>query len=365
MSERNRYAVIMAGGSGTRLWPLSRLGRPKQLLDLVDGRSLLQLCYERIAGLLPAERIYVCIAQADRDAVLANLPELPPDNVIGEPIGRDTANAIGFASAVLLESDPDAVVAFLSSDHLIEPVDAFRSAVADAYVLAEQPGALVTFGIVPTHPHTGLGYIELGAELAPGSAGHVVASFAEKPDLATAESYLASGRYLWNSGMFVWRADSVLGQLATYLPTAHADLMRIAAAWHSAEREQVLAGLYPTLPKISIDYAVMEPASRQPGVVLVVPLQISWLDIGSWPTLARILPNDAAANALRATTSVLNSTNCILVSDDPEHLIATVGVRDLVVVHTADATLVCSRAEAEQVKALAGQLAEKFAGRYS
>ncbi|MGI8881694.1 MAG: mannose-1-phosphate guanylyltransferase [Jatrophihabitans sp.] len=365
MGEGNRYAVIMAGGSGTRLWPLSRVGKPKQLLDLVDGRSLLQLCYERIAGLLPADRIYVCIAQADRDAVLANLPDLPPENVIGEPTGRDTANAIGYASAVLREADPDAVVAFLSSDHLIEPVDVFRGAVDRAYTLAEQPGALVTFGIVPTHPHIGLGYIELGAALPTDPAAHAVASFAEKPDAATAEGYVGSGRYLWNSGMFVWRADSVLDQLAAHLPTAYADLVRIAAAWRTPDRDAVLAERYPTLPKISIDYAVMEPASRQPGVVLVVPLEISWLDIGSWPSLAQILPTDAAGNALRALTAGLDASGCVLISDDPDHLIATIGVQDLVVVHTGDATLVCPRAEAERVKLLANQIAQQFAGRYS
>jgi mannose-1-phosphate guanylyltransferase len=360
-----RYAVIMGGGSGLRLWPLSRVARPKQLLPLVDGRSLLQLSYDRVAGVLPAEQIYVCTAEADRDAVLECLPALRPENVLGEPVGRDTANAIGLAAAVLIERDPDAVIAFVTADHIIEPVAAFRTALDEAFALAAEPGRLVTFGIVPTHPHTGLGYVEVGTHLAGGNAARQVVGFAEKPDETTASGYVESGRYLWNSGMFVWRADAVLGQLATHLPTAHADLVRIGRQWDGPERAVTLNTVYPTLPKISIDYAVMEPASRSAGTVVVVPLDVSWLDVGSWPALAQTLPLDDNGSAVRATTVSLDSADNVLVSDDDAHLIAVVGVEGLVVVHTGDATLVCRRGAAEAVKGLAIQVGEQFAGRYS
>ena len=355
----------MAGGSGLRLWPLSRASRPKQLLRLVGGRSLLQLTWERVAGLLPAEQIFVCTAESDADAVCAELPQLPAENVLGEPVGRDTANAIGFASVLLHEQDQDAVIAFLTADHLIEPATEFRAALERGFTLAARPGRLVTFGIVPTQAHTGLGYVETGDALPEDPSGREVVAFREKPDAETAEIYLRSGRHLWNSGMFVWRADSVLDRLATHLPAAHADLTRIAKAWGTDQRDATLGALYPTLPKISIDYAVMEPAAREPGVVTVVPMDVSWLDVGSWPTLARTLPRDEGGNALSATVSTLNSGGNVIVSDDPDHLVAAVGVTDLIVVHTRDVTLVCRSEDAERVKAMAEQVAERFNRRYS
>lgn len=356
-----QYVVIMAGGSGTRLWPLSRSARPKQLLAVGGARSLLQASFDRVVGVVPPERVYVCVAGAHRDAVLAALPELPATNVLGEPCGRDTANAVGFPAVVLRESDPDAVAAFVSSDHLIEPVEAFQDALRTAFTLATQrPTSLVTFGIVPTHAHTGLGYIERGEPL-PGGKAYDVAAFTEKPDLPTAESYVDSGRYYWNSGMFVWRCDTVLRELATHLPDAHRGLMEIAAAWHTPARQEVLDRVYPTLPKISIDYAVMEPAARGEGAadVLVVPLPVDWLDVGSWPTLARTLKRDADGNACAATTVLLDSSGNIVVSDDPSHLVATVGLHDMIVVHTDDATMVCPRSAAERVKELVSQVQER------
>jgi mannose-1-phosphate guanylyltransferase len=360
-----RYAVIMAGGSGLRLWPLSRMSRPKQLIKLVDGRSLLQLTWDRIVGLLPAEQIFVCTAESDAGAVLAELPQLPADNLLCEPVGRDTANAIGFASAVLCERDPDAVIAFLTADHIIEPATEFRAALDRGFALAARPDRLVTFGIVPTHAHTGLGYVETGGPLPDDTAGREVVAFREKPDVGTAQTYLESGRHLWNSGMFVWRADSVLDRLAAHLPAAHADLTRIAKAWGTDQRTTTLESLYPTLPKISIDYAVMEPASRDPGVVVVVPMDVSWLDVGSWPTLARTLPLDKDGNAVSAKLSTLDAGNNVVVSADPDHLVAAIGVTDLIVIHTDDVTLVCRREDAERVKAMAEQVAERFRRRYS
>ncbi|HSV66124.1 MAG TPA: mannose-1-phosphate guanylyltransferase [Mycobacteriales bacterium] len=360
-----RYGVIMAGGAGTRLWPMSRAARPKQLLELAGGRSLLRLAFDRLAAVLPAGQILVCTAEAHRAAVLANLPGLAADNVIGEPCGRDTANAVGLPAAVLARRDPEAVVAFVSADHVIEPVEVFAERLDTAFRLAEEhKDGLVTLGVVPTTPHTGYGYIERGGPLA--SAGYRVSAFREKPDAATARSYVDSGRYYWNSGMFVWRAATVLAELETHLPESYAGLARIAAAWDGPDRAGVLAATYPTLPKISIDYAVLEPAAQGRGgaQVFVVELPVSWLDIGSWPALASIVDGDGAGNAVRAATALLDSAGNIVVSDQPEHLVAAVGLRDMIVVHTRDVTMICSRADAEQVKRLVADVGRQYGERY-
>ncbi len=360
-----RYGVIMAGGAGTRLWPMSREARPKQLLEMVGGRSLLQLAFDRLRAVLPSSAILVCTAEAHRDAVLANLPELPEDNLLGEPCGRDTANAVGLPAAVLLARDPQAVLAVVSADHVIEPVEVFADRLTAAFGLAEEhKAALVTLGIVPTGPHTGYGYIERGEEL--GGGAYQVSAFREKPDTDTAQSYLDSGRYYWNSGMFVWRADTVLGELASYLPDSHAGLTRIAAEWDGPRRAAVLAETYPTLPKISIDYAVMEPAARGRGAaeVLVVELGVDWLDVGSWPALASTIRTDGAGNVVQAASLLVDSAGNIIVSDDPEHLVAAMGLRDTIVVHTADVTMICPKRDAERVKQLATEARYRFADRY-
>ncbi|WP_020576890.1 mannose-1-phosphate guanylyltransferase [Actinopolymorpha alba] len=380
-----RYAVIIAGGTGTRLWPLSRGARPKQLLSVGSGKSLLRIAYERLIGLVPPERIFVCAGAAHRDAILDHLPELPLTNFLGEPIGRDTANAIGFASAVLAKQDPDAVLAFVNSDHVIEPISAFQDALRTAFEEVERdPGVLATFGIPPSSPHTGLGYIERaepiatpspttaagGAPAAESSGApeiFAVSAFKEKPDLATAQSYVASGRYLWNSGMFVWRADTLLGELATHLPASYTGVRRIAAAWASPERELVLKEIYVDLPKISIDYAVMEPTARGEGAarVVVVPMAVDWLDVGSWPTLARTLENDRDHNASNTVTVLVDSEGNIVVSDDPEHLVATVGLRETIIVHTRDVTMVCPKSSAERVKDLVARVHDAHGSRYA
>jgi mannose-1-phosphate guanylyltransferase len=365
------YGVIMAGGSGTRLWPLSRKSLPKQLLPVVKGRSLLQLSYERLRGLLPAERIYVCTASSHRDAVLANLPELPPDNLLGEPVPRDTANAVGFPAGVLLAKDKDAVMVIVTADHVIEPIADFQKAIRAAFeVVAQHPDSLVTFGIVPSHGDVGLGYIQRGDELP--TTGDVrgafrVLAFKEKPDKPTADRYVESGRYYWNSGMFIWRCDTVLGELKRHLPTAHAGVQRIAQAWASPQRDAVLNDVYPTLPKISIDFAVMEPASLGKGKakVVTVEMHVNWLDVGSWPALAETLHKDDHDNAIECPTSLfVDSDNNIVVSSDPEHLVSTIGISDTIIVHTNDITMVCPKDQSQRVKELVVKAREKYGEKY-
>lgn len=366
-----QYGVIMAGGAGTRLWPLSRNRRPKQLLPVVQGKSLLRLSYERLCGILPAERIYVCTGSAHGPLVLEDLPELPRDNLLGEPMGRDTANAVGFSAAVLRQRDPDAVMAITTADHVIEPIDTFQAAVKTAFdVTAQDPAALVTFGIIPTHGHTGLGYVHRGEPLmVKGKAGaaYRVLGFKEKPDKPTADRYVESGRYYWNSGMFVWRCDTVLNELAAHLPESHQGLAQIAAAWDTPRRQAVVNEVYPALKKISIDYAVMEPASQNKGKahVTVVEMPVQWLDVGSWPALAETLKTDDHNNAAECPVQVLlDSDDNIVVCDDPDHLVSTIGVSDMIIVHTRDATLVCPKSEAQRVKDLVGRVKDKYGERY-
>lgn len=370
-----RYGVIMAGGSGKRLWPLSRGNTPKQLLPVARGKSLLRLSYERLSSVLAPEQIYICTGEAHREAIFTEIPELPRANLLGEPEGRDTANAVGFPAAVLHKMDPGAVFTVVTADHVITPVEVFGERLKVGFEVCEKyPKLLCTFGIVPTHGHTGLGYIQRGAALeVDGREGAFsVQAFKEKPDKPTADRYVESGRYYWNSGMFVWSARTVLDYLREFLPNSYDGLTKIAEAWGTDRQGQVIENVYPLLPKISIDYAVMEPASRRPGSedgVAVVEMPVHWLDVGSWPALAETLEVDEEDNAIDApATALLNSDSNIIVCRDesnPEHLVALIGLSDTVVVHTRDCTLVCPKNEAQRVKELVEQVVkEKFGERY-
>ena len=364
-----RHAVVMAGGSGTRLWPLSRSGRPKQLQDIVPGpdgvrRSLLAEAFGRLEALLPADRIWVCTAARYGDQVRAALPRLQSDRLVLEPVARETANAVGLTAALVADVDPDAELAVVSADHVIRPVDRFAAALSTAYdALAVRPRSLVTLGVRPTAPATGYGYVQRGAPTeVPGVAE--AASFREKPDLPTAQAYLDSGEYLWNSGMFVWRASTVLQALAEHLPASAEGLARVVAVPAGPGRDAVLAEVFPTLPRIRVDYAVLEPAAAEPGRVLVADLDVDWLDVGSWPALARILAR-VGEDAVSGPAVTLDSAGNVVFSDDPDHLVALVGLRESVVVHTADVTLVCPIADAERVKQLLAAVEERYGSRFS
>jgi mannose-1-phosphate guanylyltransferase len=358
-----RYALTIAGGSGTRLWPMSRAALPKQLIPFIGGRSLLEIAIGRLDGLVPAERRFVCAGQAHAEAIRHALPQLGAEQFLGEPCGRDTLNAVGFSAAVLARRDPEAAIAVFTADHIIEPVDQFQAIVRAGWELVEQhPQALVTFGIAPTGPVTGYGYLELGEPF--DASSRRLRQFREKPDRPTAQQYFEAGpeRFLWNSGMFVWRAATLLDCIRRYAPDNFAGLMRIADAWDTPRRQSVLEEVYPQLKKISVDYAVMEPASRDAAVAVVsVAMPLNWLDVGSWPSLAQTCPRDEQGNATAAERILLMDTRGTLAaSSDPKHLIAAIGCDDLIIVHTPDATLVCRSDCADAIKELHRQVAERF-----
>jgi len=338
---------------------MSRQIRPKQLLKIVGGKSLLRISYDRLRALLEPDEILVITSAAYIDQVQQELPDIPAANLIGEPCGRDTAAAIGMAAAVLHSRDPETIMSVFTADHVITPIEAFTKAIQAGFDAAEQhPDALVTFGITPTWAHTGLGYVQRGERIS--DMLHEVAQFREKPDEATANQYLASGDYYWNSGMFAWRTATVLDELARHLPETHTKLLKLGQAWDTPDGKAHAERVYPTLEKISIDFAVMERAAR----VLVVPMPCDWLDVGSWTALETAMDTDADGNVRSVPHAVtIDATSNILVSDE-DHLIAAIGVTDLIIVHTADATLVCRKDDAQKIKTMVEQLKDVYGDKY-
>ena len=386
----------MAGGSGTRLWPMSVAERPKQLIPFIGagvgeagpdgspaGRSLLAIAMDRLEGLVDDDRQWVCAGEGTRRQMVDGLDRLDASRFIGEPVGRDTLNAVVLAAAVLKQTDPDAVLAVFTADHIIEPVEDFQRVVAQGFELAESdPRTLVTFGVAPTQAATGYGYLQLGDAIGGGSGGtsggasgggFVVTDFKEKPDAETAQRYLDAGseRYLWNSGMFVWSADAVLAAARKFAPTQAAAIEAVAASWGTDAYGPAIAEAYPALEKISVDFAIMEPASADDGFrVAAVPMPLSWVDVGSWPSFADTLEPDAHGNAVSGAGEgnraavLMDAADNLVVSDDPDHCVALLGVSDLIVVRTGKSTLVCHRDHAEKIKALQNEVGERLGDRY-
>jgi mannose-1-phosphate guanylyltransferase len=343
--------VIMSGGSGTRFWPLSRTARPKQFLRFGEDRTLLQSTAERCDPLIPGERMWVVTNAVQAQETQRQLAQVPPPHILVEPVGRNTAPCVGLAALQLLKEDPDAVMAVMPADHSISPPDAFRQALAQAAALvAEDEQRLVLFGVRPNYPATGFGYIEQGEPLTAGGSARRVRSFREKPDLETAESYLSAGRYLWNCGIFVWKARTILDRLAQFEPELHAGLEQIAAA-PPDEYDARLSAKFPGLKSISIDYAVLERAEN----VCVLEAPYQWDDVGSWEALARLEGQDGEGNTVVGTHCGLDTHGCLIQSHEG-HLVATVNVSDLLIVHTPDATLVTRRGDEQAMRRIIEEL---------
>ena len=358
-----RHALILAGGSGTRLWPVSTASRPKQLVRVLHGRSLLDIAIERAGRLVDADHIWLGVGRTVAAALEHDTTAgVDPRRVIVEPEGRDTLPAIGLGVAAIAAADPDAVVAVLTADHVIEPVEEFAATLSSAFELAEsRRDTLVTFGVEPDHPATGFGYLELAEEIG-ASRARRVSTFREKPDLPTAVSYVAQGpqKFLWNSGMFVWTAATFLSALDAFCPEDAPALRRLGAAYGTSAYDDLAGQLWPSVRKRSVDYAVMEPASTSAEfMVAALPLATRWLDVGSWPALGDALGRDDDGNAVTGRTLVSDASNCTVVASDGAPLVTVLGCRDLVVVATPNSVLVVPADQAQRVKDLQARVAER------
>jgi mannose-1-phosphate guanylyltransferase len=343
----NAYAVVLAGGSGTRFWPLSRNAAPKQLLRLFDGATLLEQSLARLQGLVPPENILV-LTNVDQEAqVRATLPHHPPENILAEPEKRDTAPAVALGIGWVASRNPNAVMAVLPADHLIKDTAAFQQVLRGAYLAADRSNSLITIGIKPTWPCPSYGYIERGPRanirgLADGLGAFEVVRFREKPNAQLAEDFLRQGNFLWNAGMFVWSVPTAYDQLVTHAP-ALAEF--VSELRRSPDLPGTVDAQFALLPKISIDYALMERASS----VLNIEATFDWDDVGSWLSVARYLPTDSAENAAHATLTPFRARGNVVYSTQPTH-IALLGVKDLIVVQTADALLIADKYAADEIK---------------
>jgi mannose-1-phosphate guanylyltransferase len=351
--RKSLFALVLAGGSGERFWPLSRRARPKQLLKLVSDKTLLEETIDRLDGLIPPSQILILTNVDQEAAVRALLPDLPPENIVAEPAKRDTAAAVALATGWVAKRDHQATMVVLPADHVIKDRVAFQETLRLAVRAAEETGALVTIGVKPTWACPGFGYIERGTSVplkddAAANALFRVVRFREKPNAELADSFVRNGNFRWNAGMFVWPVPTVLSEFNRHAPElAHfISQLRAADNWEPALRDR-----FTKLPRISFDYAIMEKADR----VLMVEASFDWDDVGGWRAVASYLPQDEKGNAANGDLTVLNATNNI-VFNESETKVALLGVHNLIIVRTGDALLVCNRHDAEKIKNLVADL---------
>ncbi len=349
------YAVILAGGKGERFWPLSTSRKPKQFLTLLGDRSLLAQSVDRLNGLIPPERVLV-ITHADFcETAREAAPDLPPENIIGEPVGRDTAAAVALGLALIRARDPEAAFCILTADHIIGDPKRFRATLAESLALARAEDVLITIGMPPTAPSTSFGYIETEGDPKPrnGIDFFRARRFVEKPDRATAERYLAEGRYFWNAGMFIWSVAALDRALAEHRPVLHAMAKELESTVGCPEFDEALRRAYEPLEKISVDYALMEKADN----IVMARGSFPWDDVGSWPALDRHIAKNADGNTAVGDTLGLDAKDNIVVS--PGRLTALIGVRDLVVVQAEGVTLVCPKDRSQEIKVLLERVREQ------
>jgi len=348
--------VIMAGGAGTRFWPLSTEKRPKQFLDLFGDRTLLQKSYDRISNLVPPDKILVLTNAAFVPTVMEQLPDIPGENIIGEPLRRDTAGAVGLAAFLCRKRFGNPVIVTLTADHLIEPVDAFQETLLSAARKAAKDKNLYTFGVAPSYPATGYGYLERGSRLDDdgGTEHFQLLRFKEKPDLDTARQYVESGNFYWNSGMFVWTADAIIEGLEKYLP-GHAQALSLAVALdQTSQWDEALKAAFESIHRVSVDFGVMEKAEN----VCCVASKFSWNDVGGWLALRSCLSEDEAGNCCRGKALTLDATGNLIFCQDPDETIMLVGVEDLVIVRAGERTLITHKDRSEDIKKLVEEMDE-------
>jgi mannose-1-phosphate guanylyltransferase len=338
------YAVVMAGGSGTRFWPLSRKHKPKQTLPILGGSTMVRQTVERLFPLFDPRRVFVVTAREHSDLIRRDLDLLPPENIIDEPQGKDTAAAIGLAATFLQWRDPDAVFAVLPADHYIDSADRFQKALSKG-AEAARTGALITLGIKPRYAATCYGYLQRGERQ---GEFYRVRRFCEKPKIAAAQEFVKSGDYSWNGGIFVWEAKTILAAITKFMPALAASLKEIEAALGTSRLPSTLSREYGKLERMSIDYGVMEKADP----VLMLDIDFEWDDVGSWSAAADRRAKDAAGNATEGKVLAVETKNSLVISSDPDHLIGVLGLEGFVVVHTPDATLVCPKDRADDLKKL-------------
>jgi len=357
------YIVILAGGSGTRFWPLSRKSRPKQLISVLDGPTMLQRTVERVLPMQPKRILVVTnrLQAEETEQQLANYRPLTPIDVIAEPLGRNTAPAAGLAAAIIAAHDPEGVMAVLPADHYIRDDDGLRHLLQAAAHTARN-GWLMTLGIVPTTPETGYGYLEADISLR-GEGPFPVTRFVEKPDRATALGYLESGNYFWNSGMFVWRADTILSEIASQMPELSAALATLTFnedVWELSDLAGQIARIYGAIGSQSIDYGIMEKSDK----VQMLPADIGWSDLGSWSALTEVVATDELENVVVNSSAhiAIDSRRCIVSGNGG--VVATIGVDDLIVVSTGDAVLVCTRERAQELRRVVEELEKRGMSQY-